>query len=85
MRDALAPTVRYFLRSGTRYQASKLGGRVHHDAEGVMAAGDGAREVARELLGATVEILVTVTKTAGAVQISALAGLTRTGLSMLFD
>jgi len=53
VRDARVPTVKDYLRSRTRYQASKLGGRVHRDAEAVLAAGDGAREVARELLGAT--------------------------------
>lgn len=57
VRDARVPTVRDFLRSRSRYQASKLGGRVHRDAEAVLAAGDGAQEVARELLGATIEIL----------------------------
>lgn len=57
VRDARVPTVRDFLRSRNRYQASKLGGRVHRDAEAVLAAGEGAQEVARELLGATVEAL----------------------------
>jgi uncharacterized protein (TIGR02677 family) len=57
VRDARVPTVRDFLRSRSRYQASKLGGRVHRDAEAILAAGDGAQEVARELLGATVQIL----------------------------
>ncbi|WIX76970.1 TIGR02677 family protein [Amycolatopsis carbonis] len=57
VRDARVPTVRDFLRSRSRYQASKLGGRVHRDAEAVLAAGDGAQEVARELLGATVQVL----------------------------
>ena len=57
VRDARVPTVKDYLRSRTRYQASKLGGRVHRDAEAVLAAGDGAREVARELLGATVDTL----------------------------
>jgi len=55
--DARVATVKDYLRSRTRYQASKLGGRVHRDAEAVLAAGDGAKEVARELLGATVETL----------------------------
>ncbi|WP_410666195.1 DUF2397 domain-containing protein [Amycolatopsis sp. lyj-84] len=57
VRDARVPTVRDFLRSRSRYQASKLGGRVHRDAEAVLAAGEGAQEVARELLGATVQVL----------------------------
>jgi hypothetical protein len=49
--------VRDFLRSRSRYQASKLGGRVHRDAEAVLAAGEGAQEVARELHGAMVGLL----------------------------
>ncbi|WP_158634216.1 TIGR02677 family protein [Amycolatopsis sp. WAC 04197] len=57
VRDARVPTVRDFLRSRSRYQASKLGGRVHRDAEAVLAAGEGAQEVARELLGATARVL----------------------------
>ncbi|WP_063628930.1 TIGR02677 family protein [Amycolatopsis taiwanensis] len=57
VRDARVPTVRDFLRSRSRYQASKLGGRVHRDAEAVLAAGGGAQEVARELLGAMLELL----------------------------
>ncbi|TCO53136.1 TIGR02677 family protein [Actinocrispum wychmicini] len=57
MRDARVPSVRDFLRSRSRYQASKLGGRVHRDVEAILAAGDGAQEVARELLGATVQVL----------------------------
>ncbi|GAA3021918.1 TIGR02677 family protein [Actinokineospora globicatena] len=57
VRDARVPTVNDFLKARGRYQASKLGGRVHRDAEAVLAAGDGAQEVARELLGATVHLL----------------------------
>lgn len=57
VRDAHVATVRDYLRSRTRFQASKLGGRVYRDTEEVLAAGDGAREVARELLGAIVDVL----------------------------
>ena len=61
VRDARVATVRDYLRSRTRYQASKLGGRVHREAEAVLAAGDGARDVARELLGTIVELLERIT------------------------
>jgi len=57
VRDAHVATVRDYLRSRTRFQASKLGGRVYRDTEDILAAGDGAREVARELLGAIVDVL----------------------------
>jgi uncharacterized protein (TIGR02677 family) len=56
-RDARVTTVAEWLRSRSRYQVSKLGGRVHRQIEDVLSATDGAREVARELLGGTVEIL----------------------------
>jgi uncharacterized protein (TIGR02677 family) len=61
VRDARVATVRDYLRSRTRYQASKLGGRVHRDAEAILAASDGARDVARELLGSIVELLERIT------------------------
>src|SRR5262249_44395421 len=51
LRDARVSTVADYLRSRSRYQVSKLGGRVHRDAVEVLHAADGAREVARELLG----------------------------------
>lgn len=57
VRDARVATVRDYLRSRTRFQASKLGGRVYRDTEELLAAGAGAREVARELLGAVVDTL----------------------------
>ncbi|GAB2952800.1 TIGR02677 family protein [Nonomuraea fastidiosa] len=56
-RDARVATVAEWLRSRSRYQVSKLGGRVHRQIEEVLSATDGAREVARELLGGTVEVL----------------------------
>lgn len=40
-----------------RYQASKLGARVSREADGILAATDGAREVSRELLGVIAEQL----------------------------
>ena len=57
IRDARVATVQDYVRSRARYQASKLGVRVHREAEAIVAAGDGAREVARELLGATADTL----------------------------
>ncbi|WP_214317375.1 TIGR02677 family protein [Nonomuraea sediminis] len=57
VRDARVATVAEWVRSRSRYQVSKLGGRVHRQVEEILRATDGAREVARELLGGTVEIL----------------------------
>lgn len=57
VRDARAATVAEWLRSRSRYQVSKLGGRVARQVDELISARDGAREVARELLGATVETL----------------------------
>lgn len=57
IRDARVSTVAEYIRSRSRYQVSKLGGRVHRDAVDVLRATDGAREVARELLGQIVESL----------------------------
>lgn len=57
VRDARVATVGEWLRSRSRYQASKLGGRVHRQVDDVLRASDGAREVARELLGGTVQTL----------------------------
>ncbi|GAA1270980.1 hypothetical protein GCM10009677_24780 [Sphaerisporangium rubeum] len=57
VRDARVSTVAELLRSRSRYQVSKLGGRVHRQIEELLSATDGAREVARELLGRTVELL----------------------------
>lgn len=51
LRDARVSTVADYLRARSRYQVSSLGGRVHRGALEIMAASDGAREVARELLG----------------------------------
>ena len=57
VRDAHVTTVNEWLRSRSRYQVSKLGGRVQRDVDAILHASDGAREVARELLGSTVEVL----------------------------
>jgi uncharacterized protein (TIGR02677 family) len=57
VRDARVATVSEWLRSRSRYQVSTLGGRVHRQIDEVLSASDGAREVARELLGATVVTL----------------------------
>jgi uncharacterized protein (TIGR02677 family) len=57
LRDAKVSTVAEYLRSRSRYQVSKLGGRVHREAVAILHAGDGAREVARELLGQIVQSL----------------------------
>jgi uncharacterized protein (TIGR02677 family) len=57
LRDAKVSTVAEYLRSRSRYQVSKLGGRVHREAVAILHASDGAREVARELLGQIVQSL----------------------------
>lgn len=57
VRDTHAATIREFHRGRNRFHASKLGGRIYRDTESIMSASEGAREVARELLGATVERL----------------------------
>ncbi|MFJ2651883.1 DUF2397 domain-containing protein [Streptomyces sp. NPDC087420] len=57
VRDARVPTVAAYRNSRARFQVSTLGGRVQRQAEEILHAADGAREVARELLGGTVEIL----------------------------
>ena len=51
VRDARVSTVAEYIRSRSRYQVSKLGGRLHREAVAILHASDGAREVARELLG----------------------------------
>jgi uncharacterized protein (TIGR02677 family) len=50
VRETRVPTVAAYHRSRSRYQVSKLGGRLHREAEEILRAVDGAREVARELL-----------------------------------
>lgn len=77
VRDARVATVGEWLRSRSRYQVSKLGGRVHRQIDEVLSASDGAREVARELLGSTVDMLdrILARVRAGAdVDVDALAG-----------
>jgi len=57
VRDARVSTVAEYIRSRSRYQVSKLGGRLHREAVALLHASDGAREVARELLGQIVQSL----------------------------
>jgi uncharacterized protein (TIGR02677 family) len=57
VRDAKVATVAEYIRSRSRFQVSKLGGRVHREAVAIMHVSDGAREVARELLGQIVQSL----------------------------
>ncbi len=57
IRDARVSTVADYLRSRSRYQVSKLGGRLHREAQEILHASEGAREVARELLGQIVDFL----------------------------
>jgi uncharacterized protein (TIGR02677 family) len=78
LRDTRVATVTEYLRSRSRYQVSKLGGRVHRQAVEVLRASDGAREVARELLGQIVEsldrVLPAVADSGGRPDADALAG-----------
>ena len=77
VRDARVATVSEWLRSRSRYQVSKLGGRVHRHIDEVLLATEGAREVARELLGGTVDTLDRILvrlDAAGPVDADALAG-----------
>jgi len=75
VRDSHVATVAEYLRSRSRYQVSKLGGRVHRQVEDVAATADGAREVARELLGGIADTLARISArlVAGDVDAEALA------------
>lgn len=74
LRDARVATVSEWLRSRSRYQVTKLGGRVHRDVDAILRASDGAREVARELLGGTVQTVQRILDNlAGAGDVDALA------------
>jgi uncharacterized protein (TIGR02677 family) len=64
VRDARVSTISEYLRSKARYQVSKFGGRVHRQIDELLAAQDGAREVARELLGGTAETLKRIAEAA---------------------
>ncbi|CUU56852.1 TIGR02677 family protein [Parafrankia irregularis] len=57
VRETRVRTVAAYHRSRSRYQVSKLGGRLHREAEEIMRATEGAREVARELLARVAETL----------------------------
>jgi uncharacterized protein (TIGR02677 family) len=78
VRETRVPTVAAYHRSRSRYQVSKLGGRLHREAEEILRAVDGAREVARELLARIVEslnqILMQVGNVNRAMDAEALAG-----------
>ncbi|SEG85253.1 TIGR02677 family protein [Actinacidiphila yanglinensis] len=56
-RDPRVPTVAALQRARNRFQASRLGVKVHHQVQDLLTAADGAREVARELLGSMVQLL----------------------------
>lgn len=75
VRDARVATVADYLRSRSRFQVSKLGGRVHRQVDEILRATEGAREVARELLGGMVETLgrIIAQVTAGPVDAEAVA------------
>ncbi|MGY1603107.1 TIGR02677 family protein [Geodermatophilus sp. SYSU D00815] len=57
VRDSRVATVADYLRSRSRYQVSKLGGRVHRQVDELLRATTGVRDVARELLGGMVDTL----------------------------
>src|SRR5579859_7077327 len=71
VRDARVSTVAEYIRSRSRYQVSKLGGRLHREAVAILHATDGAREVARELLGQIVQSLERILQTLGRPDIDA--------------
>lgn len=75
VRDAHVATVADYLRSRSRFQVSKLGGRVHRQVEDIVHAAEGAREVARELLGGMVGTLDHILSmlTANPLEVEALA------------
>ena len=76
IRDARVATVAEYIRSRSRYQVSKLGGRVHRQAVEILHTSDGAREVARELLGQIVQSLdrILAMLDGGEIHAEALAG-----------
>jgi uncharacterized protein (TIGR02677 family) len=78
VRETRVPTVAAYQRSRSRYQVSKLGGRLHREAEEILRAVDGAREVARELLARIADslsqILLQVGNVNRAIDSDALAG-----------
>jgi uncharacterized protein (TIGR02677 family) len=51
VRDTRVTSIAAYQRSRSRYQVSKLGGHVQRDVQQVLDSADGAREVAREMLG----------------------------------
>jgi len=71
VRDARVATVADYLRSRSRFQVSKLGGRVHRHVDEILRASEGAREVARELLGGMVDTLERILARVGSAPIDA--------------
>lgn len=77
VRVARAATVAEWVSSRSRYQVSKLGGRVARQVNDLLKASDGAREVATELLGITVKTLQSISDrldNPGSIDADALAG-----------
>ena len=78
VRDTRVPTIADYHRSRSRYLVSKLGGRLHREAEEILHSVEGAREVARELLARIVDsldsILVQIGNTRREINSDALAG-----------
>lgn len=64
--DPHVPTVADYRHAQKRFQVTPLGGRVHRMLDEVLHAVDGAREVARELLGSIVVLLDKIADKAGA-------------------
>ncbi|NDI47227.1 DUF2397 domain-containing protein [Goekera deserti] len=94
VRDARVRTIADWQRARTRYQISKLGGRVHRQVEELLATTEGAREVARELLAGTADRLVLIRRLATAepadpeklaAEVTTLFGNQRTFLDSLAD
>ncbi|WP_330237491.1 TIGR02677 family protein [Streptomyces sp. NBC_00525] len=57
MRDPRVPTVAAFQHARRRFQTTRLGSAVQRQIDEILQTSDGAREVARELLGSMVTLL----------------------------
>jgi len=68
VRETRVPTVAAYHRSRSRFQVSKLGGRLHREAEEILRAVDGVQEVARELLARIVDSLGQILQQAAGVR-----------------
>ncbi|WP_409331870.1 TIGR02677 family protein [Trujillonella humicola] len=64
VRDARVRTIADWQRARTRYQISKLGGRVQRQVDELLTTTEGAREVARELLAGTADRLALIRRLA---------------------